>query len=744
MPLFSGRRDESRRSTLKRAPQSVRHDAGERTIRLSFPFRTFSQQPAGIDQSIDPLMIQLLQSLRDGTTTVPEIPCPAAGRNGLLLRTRATLISAGTERMLLDFGKAGWIDKARQQPDQVRKVLEKVSTDGLAATLESVQAKLDQPIPLGYSNAGVVLEAGAGVSGFQLGDRVASNGAHAEVVRVPANLCARIPDSVPDEHAAFTVVSAIALEGIRLAQPTLGETFVVTGLGLIGLIAVQLLRAHGCRVLGIDLDPRKAEIARRFGVAAADRFTGGRGVDGVLITASTKSNEPVHQAAQMCRKRGRIVLVGVTGLQLSRDDFYKKELSFQVSCSYGPGRYDAAYEEGGQDYPYGFVRWTEQRNFEAVLEMMASGRLDVGPLITHRFPFERAREAYDLMQTDAFYLGILLEYPGEAVLDRTVALNPAACLQDASLAAGKGNLGFIGAGGYASKILIPAFKSAGAGLVAIASSGGVSAAHAGRKFGFAEATTDVDALLGDTRTDTIVIATRHNSHADLVRRALQAGKNVFVEKPLAITVAEVEEIEAVYAGLERRPLLMVGFNRRFAPHVVKMRELLRAVPGAKAFVYTVNAGAIPAEHWTVNAEIGGGRIVGEACHFIDLLRFLAGVSATAIHSTALSAQTATITLAFEDGSIGTIHYLANGHKSFPKERLEVFAGNRILQLDNFRKLTGFGWPGFHKMNLWRQDKGANACAAAFLKAVREGTSSPIPFSELIEVSRLTLSAAALS
>lgn len=693
-------------------------------------------------------MLQLLQSLRDGATTLPKIPCPAAGRSSLLLRSRATLISAGTERMLLDFGKAGWIDKARQQPDQVRKVLEKVRTDGLAATLESVQAKLDQPIPLGYSNAGVVLEAGAGVSGFQPGDRVASNGAHAEVVRVPANLCARIPDSVPDEHAAFTVVAAIALEGIRLAQPTLGETFVVIGLGLIGLIAVQLLRAQGCRVLGIDFDARKAELARRFGaetvvlsngedpVAAAERFTGGRGVDGVLITAATKSNEPVHQAALMCRKRGRIVLVGVTGLQLSRDDFYKKELSLQVSCSYGPGRYDNEYEEGGHDYPYGFVRWTAQRNFEAALEMMASGRLDVAPLITHRFPFERATEAYDLMQTDGFYLGILLEYPAEPSLERTVALNPVA-----SLPAAKGNLGFIGAGGYASKILIPAFKSAGAGLVSVASSGGVSAAHAGRKFGFAQATTDVDALLSDARTDTVVIATRHNSHAELVCRALQAGKHVFVEKPLALNTAEVDEIEALYTRLEERPLLMVGFNRRFAPQVVKMRELLRAVPGAKAFVYTVNAGAIPAEHWTLNAEAGGGRIVGEACHFIDLLRFLAGVPAKAIHSTALSAQTATITLGFEDGSIGTVHYLANGYKSFPKERLEVFAGNRILRLDNFRKLTGYGWPGFRRMNLWRQDKGANACAAAFLKAVRERSSSPIPFGELIEVARLTLSAA---
>jgi predicted dehydrogenase/threonine dehydrogenase-like Zn-dependent dehydrogenase len=689
-------------------------------------------------------MKQIIQSLKTGATELQEGPCPATGRASVLIRSRRSLISAGTERMLLEFGKAGWLEKARQQPDKVRMVLDKIRTDGLAPTLESVRAKLDQPIPLGYSNAGVVLEG----DGFAAGTRVVSNGAHAQIVRVPKNLCARIPDSVSDEAASFTVIGAIALEAIRLAQPTLGETFAVTGLGLIGLMAVQLLRAHGCRVLGIDFDAHKLELAQRFGaetvnlaagedpVRAAESFSRGRGLDAVLITAATKSNEPVHQAALMCRKRGRIILTGVTGLELSRDDFYKKELSFQVSCSYGPGRYDSAYEDGGHDYPYGFVRWTAQRNFEAVMEMMASGGLDVAPLITHRFPFDHATEAYDLMQTEAVYLGILLEYPGTPVLDRTVALNPAA-----SLPAAKGNTGFIGAGGYASKILIPAFKNAGAGLVSVASSGGLSAAHTGRKFGFAEATTDVDALLRDPRTDTIVIATRHNTHAGLVCRALQAGKHVFVEKPLAMTATEVDEIESLYARLENRPLLMVGFNRRFAPHIVRIRRMLESTPGPKAFVYTVNAGAVPPEHWTLNPETGGGRIAGEACHFLDLLRYLAGSPTVALHVVKLDGQTASIAVTYADRSIATIHYLANGHKGFPKERLEVFCGGRILQLDNFRKLQAFGWPGFRTMRLWRQDKGANACAAAFLKAVREGAPSPIPFQELIEVARFTTEAA---
>jgi predicted dehydrogenase/threonine dehydrogenase-like Zn-dependent dehydrogenase len=650
--------------------------------------------------------------------------------------------------MLIDFGKAGWIDKARQQPDKARMVFEKVGTDGLFATLESVQAKLDQPIPLGYSNAGVALEVGEGVSALKAGDRIASNGPHAEIVRVPANLCARIPDSVPDEHAAFTVISVIALEGLRLAQPTLGETFVVTGLGLIGLIAVQLLRAHGCRVLGIDFDPRKAELARHFGaetvvlsngedpVAAAERLTLGRGVDGVLITAATKSNEPVHHAALMCRKRGRIVLVGVTGLQLSRDDFYRKELSFQVSCSYGPGRYDSAYEEGGHDYPYGFVRWTAQRNLEAVLDMMANGRLDVAPLITHRFPFDRATEAYELMQTPAFYLGILLEYSSEPVLDRTVALKPLT-----SLPAAIGNTGFVGAGGYASKVLIPAFKRAGAGLVSVASSGGVSAAHAGHKFGFAEATTDVDALLRNPRIDTIVIATRHDTHAGLVCRALQAGKHVFVEKPLAITSEDIERIEFACASASPAPLLMVGFNRRFAPQIGRIKSLLAGVRAPKSIVITVNAGASPADHWTQDRAQSGGRVLGEGCHFIDLARFLAGskiVGARVPHAQGICGDSLSFVLEFEDGSTAAIQYLASGHKSFPKERVEVFAAGCILQLDNFRRLRGWGWRGFRKMSLWRQDKGNAACVAAFVNALRIGGPSPIALHELLEVSRTTI------
>ena len=673
------------------------------------------------------------------------------------------MVSAGTERMLVDFGKANWIDKARQQPDKVRMVLDKVRTDGLVTTIEAVQSKLDQPLALGYCNVGTVSEIGRGVEGFAIGDRVVSNGKHAEVVCVPKNLCAKIPDGVSDEAASFTVLAAIGLQGIRLVNPTMGECVVVTGLGLIGLVTVQMLRAQGCRVLGIDYDPARLALARQFGaetvnpgagedvLAAAQALSRGRGVDAVIITASTKSNEPVSQAAHMCRKRGRIVLVGVVGLELSRADFYEKELTFQVSCSYGPGRYDPAYEEGGQDYPVGFVRWTEQRNFEAVLDLMASGQLDVEALISHRFPLEKAVEAYDLLSSGEPSLGILLQYPQddpERLAQRTVRLDDGAAPAPAGARGGESaacSVAFLGAGNYAGRVLIPAFKAAGASLRTVVSSGGVSAVHYGKKHGFAQASTDGAAVLEDPAIDTVVVATRHDAHARQVLSALRAGKHVFCEKPLCLTLDELAEIEAE-ARARPAQKLMLGFNRRFAPQVVRMKQLLATVAEPKAFVMTVNAGAIPADHWTQDKAVGGGRIVGEGCHFIDLLRHLAGAPIVAQHAVAMGKHPAveimddkaTITLQFADGSFGTVHYLANGDKGFPKERLEVFCAGRVLQLDNFRKLRGWGWKGFSKLNLWRQDKGQAACAQAFVDAVKSGGACPITLDEVIEVSRVSI------
>ncbi|MDT3719475.1 bi-domain-containing oxidoreductase [Pseudomonas oryzihabitans] len=708
-------------------------------------------------------MKQVVQNMANGDTTLVQAPMPALRSGALQINTTRTLISAGTERMLVGFGKANWIDKARQQPDKVRMVLQKIQTDGLATTVEAVRSKLAQPLPLGYCNVGMIGAVGAGVSGFKAGDRVVSNGPHADVVVVPKNLCALIPDAVSDEAASFTVLASIGLQGIRLAQPTLGEAFVVTGVGLIGLLTVQLLRAQGCRVLAIDFDEQKLALARSYGaeicnpgkgedpVAAGMAFSRSRGVDGVIITASTKSSNPVTQAANMCRKRGRIVLVGVTGLELNRSDFYEKELTFQVSCSYGPGRYDPVYEEQGNDFPIGFVRWTEQRNFEAVLDMLASGQLDVEGLISHRFAFEAAPDAYQVLTNEGSALGIVLEYnsPPQERHVKQVALPAQSQLP---FDPAKPVVGFIGAGNYASRMLIPAFKAAGAQFRTIVTAGGLSGVIHGSKAGFTQASTDIEALLADPEINVAAIVTRHDSHARLVTQALAAGKHVFVEKPLAIKPQELSHVESAYLDAVQKgfkPHLMVGFNRRFSPQVQKMKALLRAVREPKSFIMTMNAGAIPADHWTQDIAVGGGRIIGEACHFIDLMRFLAGVPIVSIQARrmgdtpliAVSEDKVSIILGFEDGSFGTIHYLANGAASFPKERVEVFTAGRVLQLDNFRKLKGFGWPGFNRMNLWKQNKGQAECAAAFLSAVAQGEATPISSEEVFEVARVSIEVA---
>lgn len=702
-------------------------------------------------------MKQILQDMSSGKTELVEAPAPQTTKGHVISDTTVSLVSTGTERMLVDFGKANMIQKALQQPDKVRQVLEKVQTDGLMTTVDAVRSKLGQPLPLGYCNVGRVSATADDITDIMVGDRIVSNGPHADVVRVPLNLCAKIPDAVSDEAASFTVVAAIGLQGIRLAEPTLGENFVVTGVGLIGLLTVQMLRAQGCRVLAIDYDPAKLELAKSFGaeicnpgagedpVAAGMAFSRGHGVDGVIITASTKSSDPVTQAAQMSRQRGRVILVGVTGLELSRADFYEKEISFQVSCSYGPGRYDPAYEQQGHDYPIGFVRWTEQRNFEAVLDLMANGQIDVSDLITHRFDFETAPQAYATLSDDKSALGIILQY-GHPVTERHTHQTDLVTTSVPDGTSGT-NIGFIGAGNYASRVLIPAFKAAGAALHTIASSGGVNGVIHGRKSGFKHATSDTDSMLANPDIDTVAIVTRHNTHARLTAQALSAGKHVFVEKPLAMTHEDLDIVKQAHSASGKH--LMVGFNRRFAPQIQTMKKMLDSTAAPKSFVMVMNAGAIPANHWTQDPSIGGGRIIGEACHYIDLMRFLADAPIVSVQARrmgdtdaeAVTEDKAAISLGFADGSFGTIHYLANGGNSFPKERIEVFCSGRTLQLDNFLKLKGFNWPGFKRQNLRRQDKGQTACTAAFLKAVTEGLPTPIPTAELFEVAEATLQAA---
>ena len=702
-------------------------------------------------------MKAVVQLLDNGATDLIDVPAPQPLPGTVVIASRRSLISAGTERMLVNFGRSSIFQKARQQPEKIGQVLDKLRTDGFIATFEAVRSKLEQPLALGYSNAGVVVEVGPDVTDFNPGDRVVSNGAHAELVRVPANLCARIPDGVEDEAACFAVIGAVGLQGVRLVQPTLGESIVVIGLGLVGLLTAQILQADGCNVLGMDIDQEKLSVARKFGIATCNadgadpisavmQFTEGRGADAVIIAASTESSDPIAQAAKMCRKRGRVVLVGVAGLQLNRADFYEKELTFQVSCAYGPGRYDSAYEQRGQEYPIGFVRWTAQRNFEAVLSLIAAGRITTAPLVSRRLNFHDAVSAYDFLTRSSSAIGIVLSYPGgpiDVLAKRSIAVRetPPAYIANGPV------IGWIGAGNYASRVLIPAFRAAGARFDTIVTTGGVTGVHHGCAAGFVTVSSDPADVLRNQAINTVVVATRHDTHAQFVIDALASGRHVFVEKPLALTCDEVDRIEAVWraavqGGTPRH--LMVGFNRRFAPIVNTMKQLLLNVTGPATFVYTCNAGSLPPDHWTRSVRIGGGRIIGEACHSIDLLRYLAAVRIVDKQvmflrdSSHRADDSALISLQFENGSIGTIQYVTNGSARFPKERLEVFAGGGILRLDNFRSLRGFGWPNFRRRSLWRQDKGQRAAADAFLASIREGLAPPIPIDEILEVARVTI------
>jgi len=699
-------------------------------------------------------MKQVINHLRSGEIELIDIPRPYCKAGHVLIRTENSLISSGTERMVVEFGRANILSKAQSRPDKVLQVLSKLQTDGVVPTMEAVFSRLDEPLPLGYCSAGLVIEVGEGVREFSVGDRVVSNGHHAEVVCVPVNLCARIPDGVSYQEGAFTVLSSIALQGVRLAEPALGERVAVLGLGLVGLLTVQILKANGCQVLGADFEENKLSLAEKFGaktvnlaagedpIKAGMIFSDNQGIDRVIITAATDSSDPVHQAAQMSRKRGKIVLVGVTGLDLKRADFYEKELTFQVSCSYGPGRYDPAYEEKGGDYPIGFVRWTEGRNFQAVLELMRDKKLDVAPLISKVCPFENAPGAYEVLLNDPSQLGIVLAYQSNQETPPTVQILDRSPTDKLQVSPETPVIGMIGAGMFASRVLIPALKKQGAALHTLVSAGGLSAAVSGRKFGFAQASTDDEEVFNQAEINTVFIATRHDLHADLVVKGLRSGKHVFVEKPLAL---DHDQLAAIKTAREEFPAtrLMVGYNRRFSPLVVKLKKLLDARTQPLSMIYTVNPGFIPADHWTRDPEIGGGRIIGEACHMIDLIRYLVGspileVNARMLGGAAPVSQREdkmTLTLSFTDGSLGTIHYFANGSKRFPKERVEVFSEGRILQLDNFRALRGFEWPGFSSRRLWRQDKGHQNEIKAFLDGIQSGGPDPISWDELVEVSR---------
>lgn len=692
-------------------------------------------------------MKQIIQSFRTGETILEEVPAPQIRRGTVLIQTTHSLVSLGTERMLVEFGKSNLISKARQQPDKVKQVLDKVKTEGLMPTLEAVFNKLGEPLPLGYCNVGKVIAVGEGVQDFKIGDRVASNGQHAEFVCVPKNLVAHIPDEVSDEEAAFTVIGSIGLQGIRLLTPTLGETVVVVGLGLIGLITAQLLIANGCRVIGTDIDPAKLAMAESWGIIPfnplngdvvkfVEDITDGVGADGVLITASAKNNDIISQSARMSRKRGRIILVGVVGLDISRAEFYEKELTFQVSCSYGPGRYDEDYEQKGIDYPLPFVRWTEKRNFETILQAIATDKLKVKEMITEVVPLEEYQRIYGEIGGSRSIASIL-KYNETAQLrpSRNVVLNRA------SFAASKGVLGIVGAGNYTKMTMLPALKDTGANFKYIASNGGVSGTAMAQKYRIANSTTDYKQILADTEVDLVLITTRHNLHAPMVIESLEAGKNVFVEKPLALNSEELEQIIAAHQKSGKT--LTVGFNRRFSPHVEKIKQVVGNAP--MNVIATMNAGAIPANVWVHDMTVGGGRIIGEACHFIDLISYLTGSKVKSVCMNAMGVQpeentdNATILLKYENGSSGVINYFANGSKSYSKERVEVYSQERTIVMDNFRVTEGFGTTGFKKLKT-SLDKGHKAQFKRLVERIKEGGEALIPFDEIVNTTRASFAA----
>jgi predicted dehydrogenase/threonine dehydrogenase-like Zn-dependent dehydrogenase len=694
-------------------------------------------------------MKQIIQDLKNGNTILEEVPAPVVKSGQVLIQTTRSLVSLGTERMLVEFGKANFLEKARQQPDKVKQVLDKIKTDGLKPTLDAVFNKLGQPLPLGYCNVGKVVAVGRGVTEFKVGDRVASNGPHAEYVSIPQNLVAKIPDNVSDEEAAFTVIGAIGLQGIRLAKPTLGETVVVVGLGLIGLITAQLLKANGCRVIGFDFDPAKVQLAKAAGIIAVNpaegvdqvkfvaSVTDDIGADAVIITASNKSDEIIAQAAKMSRKRGRIILVGVIGLNISRADFYDKELTFQVSCSYGPGRYDENYEQKGHDYPIGFVRWTEKRNFEAVLQAISSRHIDVQPLITERIPLAEYEKIYGNMSGSRSIASILV-YD-----DKTSAPALTVALQTRSFAGQKGILGIIGAGNFTSAMILPSLKKTAAGIKYIASSGGLTGTTLAKKYGISHSTTDYKQILQDSEIDLVLITTRHNQHASMVIETLQAGKHVFVEKPLALNREEVDDILAAYH--QHNKTVNVGFNRRFAPLARKMKQLLGSGNTPVNITATMNAGMIPPNVWVHDMEVGGGRIIGEACHFIDLCTYLTGSKVKAVCMNALGAapeentDNASILLKYENGSNAVINYFANGSKAYSKERIEVYSQERTLVMDNWRKLKGFGFKGFSGESS-SQDKGHAEQFRLLVERIKEGGAAIIPMEEIVNTTLASFAA----
>lgn len=703
-------------------------------------------------------MKQILQSFKTGEMWLAEVPAPLCKAKGAVVQTTASFVSAGTERMLAEFAKKGMIGKAMQMPDQVKKVIRKMKTEGVLATLEKVQAKLDQPIPLGYSSAGVVVEAGR-ESGFNVGDRVACGGAgfanHAEYDYVPRNLMVKIPDGVSFEDASCATVGSIALQGVRQCEVNLGESVAVIGLGLMGILAVQMLKASGCRVIGFDPNPSRCKLAEELGcdrvvndnfAGECMTFSGGYGVDAVLITAATHSDEPVTVASEICRKKGKVVATGLVGMNLPRDQYYKKEVDFRLSCSYGPGRYDPVYEEQGVDYPFGYVRWTEQRNMAAFLQLVAEGKVTPSKLVTHRFKFDDALDAYQVLLgiKNEPYLGIVLDY-GEhdtvTKVGRRVDFTPKHETLNSKL--DSVGVSFIGCGNFAKAVLLPTLKKmAGCSFRGISTATGMSATDTAKKYGFAFAATDQQEVLKDVETNLVMVMTRHDLHAPQISAALEYGKYVFCEKPLCIKEEDLDKLESVNGGR-----IMIGFNRRFSPHAKLLKEYFAKRTLPLVMHYRVNAGSIPKEVWVQDPEVGGGRIVGEGCHFIDFMSYVCGAKVLKVQAmciaTANQAETpedsTSINLQFADGSVGTLEYVALGDTTLPKEWCEIHGEGSTAIMDNFCKTVCSGKLGKRKLS-GKQQKGFAEELAATVAAIKDGKTMPIPFDEIHNVTKATFAA----
>jgi predicted dehydrogenase/threonine dehydrogenase-like Zn-dependent dehydrogenase len=701
-------------------------------------------------------MKQVFQDARSAVITVVEVPAPKVLAGCVLVRTAASLVSAGTERASSEFAGKNLLQKARMRPDLVRDVLGKISRDGLLPTISAVRTRLDQPSALGYSSAGTVVAVGEGVTGISPGERVACAGAghavHAEFACVPRLLMARIPSgAVAFDEAAFTTVGAVALHGIRTADVKLGDIVAVIGLGLLGQLTVQILKAAGCRVLGMDISSQRADLALRLGADVVStsssafqdlclQHSAGHGVDSVLIAAQTASNDPVNLAGAIARNRAVIVAVGTVAMDIPRRTFYEKELDFRISRSYGPGRYDAAYEQKGIDYPIGYVRWTETRNMEAFLDLLADRKLDLQPLVTHRFPIAQAHSAYDLItgKTQENFLGVLLSYPENASDTKHIDI-----ASNAPTASEKSiRIGLLGAGSFALGTMLPALKRVpGVEMISVSATNGSHAQHAAAKFGFRSCTTNEQEIHESPAVNTVLIATRHHLHARQVIAALTAGKHVFCEKPLCLNRSELNEV--IFAHENSRRLLMVGFNRRFAPLAVRMKTFLQPAGEPLALHCRVNAGFLPSDHWLNDPVQGGGRILSEVCHFVDFLSFLTASSPLEVETRSLSNSrlansgrysndNVICSLRFADGSHGTISYLANGDKSYSKERIEVFGGGKVAVLEDFRRLE-LVHSGQEQVirSFLRQDKGHRAEFAAFVAAIQSGSQAPIPFAEIV-------------